>query len=271
MASLADKKKALDWSNRNAQGFQGILDVNQFLPVTGDVQSGVMAAQDLQKGNYGSAALNAVGLLPFVPALGGMTKSVGVDDLSKLREQFKLALQSNKLSRTPETQNILNQARTALSNAENNIYPDIANQVENIKPTGILEYGMQHRPPMKGSGAPLYDLTGGGSIYPSDIYSNKAIQYYGTGDNLLDAKSFSIVSKFKGNPEAEIEIYRAVPKDVKGKLNSGDWVTINKDYARQHGENTLDGNYKIIKQKVKAKDIYTNGDSIHEFGYDPQP
>jgi hypothetical protein len=74
MASLADKKKALDWSNRNAQGFQGILDVNQFLPVTGDVQSGILAGQDLQQGNYGSAALNAVGLLPFVPSLGGVIK-----------------------------------------------------------------------------------------------------------------------------------------------------------------------------------------------------
>jgi hypothetical protein len=73
MASLADKKKALDWSKRNAQGFQGILDVNQFLPVTGDVQSGVMAAQDVKKGNYGSAALNSIGLLPFIPALGGIT------------------------------------------------------------------------------------------------------------------------------------------------------------------------------------------------------
>ena len=71
MASLADKKKALDWSNRNARGFQGILDVNQFLPVTGDIQSGIMAGQDLQKGNYGAAALNSLGLLPFIPALGG--------------------------------------------------------------------------------------------------------------------------------------------------------------------------------------------------------
>lgn len=74
MASLADKKKALDWSNRNSQGFQGILDVNQFLPVTGDIQSGIMASQDLQKGNYGSAALNSLGLLPFIPALGGVVK-----------------------------------------------------------------------------------------------------------------------------------------------------------------------------------------------------
>jgi hypothetical protein len=72
MASLADKKKALDWSKRNTQGFEGILDVNQFLPVTGDIQSGIMAGQDLQKGNYGSAALNSLGLLPFIPALGGV-------------------------------------------------------------------------------------------------------------------------------------------------------------------------------------------------------
>lgn len=81
MASLADKKKALDWSNRNARGFQGILDVNQFLPVTGDIQSGIMAGQDLQKGNYGSAALNSLGLLPFIPALGGITAYHGTNKL----------------------------------------------------------------------------------------------------------------------------------------------------------------------------------------------
>jgi len=84
MASLADKKKALDWSNRNAQGFQGILDVNQFLPVTGDVQSGILAGQDLQQGNYGSAALNAVGLLPFVPSLGGTIKKINKSPIDSL-------------------------------------------------------------------------------------------------------------------------------------------------------------------------------------------
>ena len=30
-----------------------------------------------------------------------------------------------------------------------------------------------------------------------------------------------------------------------------------------------DGQYKIVSKKVKAKDIYTNGDSIHEWGFDP--
>lgn len=67
------------------------LFANSFAPVTGDIQSGVMAAQDVAKGNYGSAALNAAGLLPFVPALGAITVAHGSPhifdrfDLSKAR------------------------------------------------------------------------------------------------------------------------------------------------------------------------------------------
>jgi hypothetical protein len=75
----------------------------------------------------------------------------------------------------------------------------------------------------------------------------------------------------KGNPDATVTIYRAVPKDAPATaINRGDWVTINKNYAKQHGESTLEGDYKIIEQKVRARDIFTNGDSIHEWGYDPE-
>jgi hypothetical protein len=90
MASLADKKKALDWSKRNAQGFQGILDVNSFLPVTGDVQSGILAAQDVKKGNYGSAALNSLGLLPFIPSLGAITAFQGSPKLFDKFDKSKI-------------------------------------------------------------------------------------------------------------------------------------------------------------------------------------
>lgn len=75
MADIYDKNKAKDWSKRNLSAFEGLLNVNQFLPVTGDIQSGIMAGQDLQKGNYGSAALNSIGLLPFIPAFGGILKN----------------------------------------------------------------------------------------------------------------------------------------------------------------------------------------------------
>lgn len=46
-----------------------------FTPIVGDAISGYDAIQSARQGNYGEAALNGLGLLPFVPALGGMTKS----------------------------------------------------------------------------------------------------------------------------------------------------------------------------------------------------
>ncbi len=33
----------------------------------------------------------------------------------------------------------------------------------------------------------------------------------------------------------------------------------------------LNGKFKIIKQKVHARDLFTAGDSVLEWGYDPQP
>lgn len=104
-------------------------------------------------------------------------------------------------------------------------------------------------------------------IYPDDIYSNKAVQYYGTGERAMDAKSISIIQSMRNNPNKEVTIYRAVPKGVK-EINDGDWITINPDYAKWHGESWVeDGKYDIISKKVKASQISTNGDSIHEWGY----
>ncbi len=53
-------------------------------------------------------------------------------------------------------------------------------------------------------------------------------------------------------------------------INDGDWVTINKAYAIDHGKDNLKNKYKIISKTVYAKDVWTDGNSIHEFGYDPQ-
>jgi len=56
---------------------------------------------------------------------------------------------------------------------------------------------------------------------------------------------------------------------VKLGINNGDWVTINKAYAINHGRTQLNNRYKILVKTVKAKHVYSNGDSIHEWGYDP--
>jgi hypothetical protein len=53
------------------------------------------------------------------------------------------------------------------------------------------------------------------------------------------------------------------------KINKGDWVTIDKNYAKEHGQSSLNNNYKILSKTVKAEEVYTAGDSIFEWGYDP--
>ncbi len=58
-------------------------------------------------------------------------------------------------------------------------------------------------------------------------------------------------------------------KESKLEINAGDWVTLNRDYAKLHGESTLRGDYKILTKKVPAKTLFADGNSIFEFGYDP--
>lgn len=41
----------------------------------GDIASGLLAVDDVRKGNYGDAVLNGLGLFPFVPALASMIKA----------------------------------------------------------------------------------------------------------------------------------------------------------------------------------------------------
>jgi hypothetical protein len=50
-------------------------------------------------------------------------------------------------------------------------------------------------------------------------------------------------------------------------INSGDWVTINKEYAKAHGRDNLKNKYKILSKIVKASQLYTDGNSVHEWGY----
>jgi hypothetical protein len=113
-------------------------------------------------------------------------------------------------------------------------------------------------------GATLDDLT---KIMPKDVYSQEGKRLYGIGDRITDSEWYTAALRAKGNPDAEVTIYRAVPKGVKD-INASDWVTTSQNYAKWHGENVLDGQYEIIKKKVKAKTLSTEG-YPYEFGYNP--
>ena len=134
-----------------------------------------------------------------------------------------------------------------------------------------VSYQGQHTAPMNDSGKPLWNLK---DVYPDDFYSSQGARYYGHGEDLgRDTRIVSQIQSFRNKPDRPVTVYRAVPKDVaRGKgINAGDWITTDLQYAKEHGQSALNNDYKIVKKTVRARDIFTNGDSIYEFGYDPQP
>ena len=203
---------------------------------------------------------------------------------------------------------------------------------ESFSSNNPSEYVGQHSAPDKDENEPMYNIEG---MFP-DIYSDKALRYYGNY-GLDDASVIFQIQSVRNKPNKSVVIYRAVPninKDIDKKIedlnsilkykfkygffpmksdivdnletkiwdktpsltydemqkevykeisnmveklslekqkpikiNNGDWVTTSKLYAKQHGESHLNNNYKIVTKTVKASQLYTDGNSIFEWGY----
>jgi len=86
-------------------------------------------------------------------------------------------------------------------------------------------------------------------------------------DRRLDrSKYYEHISDMIDSLQSRID---AGEKDKTGieKINSGDWVTIYRPYAKEHGLSSLRGKYKILSMTVPAKNLFTDGNSIYEWGY----
>ena len=110
---------------------------------------------------------------------------------------------------------------------------------------------------------------------------------YGTdgrdySDQEMDEYTFKVYENAKNNPEAEITVYRVMPNN-KNIINTGDWVTVNLQYALMFYDLILDKasqggrlpkQYHIVAKKVKAKDLFVakrdSTDDWHSAGYYPQ-
>lgn len=129
-----------------------------------------------------------------------------------------------------------------------------------------------HRPAGPDYGSPLWAVDAG--IYPSDIYTDfRAVDYYGSGDPdgyRRDSSMVDRIRRMQGRPTREVKIYRAIPKDAKSQWREGDWVTMERSYAVEHGRSALNGDYKIISKTVPAYTLWTEGNSLQEWGYHPE-
>jgi hypothetical protein len=71
-------------------------------------------------------------------------------------------------------------------------------------------------------------------------------------------------NRVRNAPGALVTIYRALPAGI-GVINSGDWVTPSKEYARGHGAGET--GWEVIAAQVPAGELWQNGDSYFEMGY----
>lgn len=127
------------------------------------------------------------------------------------------------------------------------------------------DYHMTHRPGSEEYGAPFHDVEGMMQGYhdrkPS-LYDNHAR----AGEHWVSHESDEQLRRARGNPEADVNIYRALPREHR-EINSGDWVSSSANYARQHAESNLHTMpWAVIKSTVKAKHLHTEGD-MNEWGY----
>lgn len=129
-------------------------------------------------------------------------------------------------------------------------------------------YKMSHQPDDDGpQGHDVED-------YFPNFYERPEI--YRSGYPVADKQAVAVMQRIRGNPEAEVTLYRAVP-EKSHNIRPGNWVTLSKEYAKVHagqfdddlGEGETDNGWSIVELKVKAKDIRTPGDSIQEWGYFP--
>ena len=147
--------------------------------------------------------------------------------------------------------------------------------------TDDTSWKMQHTAPNSKDDVSLYDLKKSGLV-PNDYWDHPEWYTYGAEERESFYKVKDALSKqerwdaegkknYKGEPaEAKIWVYRAVDKTVNSKedhFRNGDWVTPSYDYAVNEGQMNPNG-YRIIKQTVSIKNLYWDGNSIAELGYD---
>ena len=115
------------------------------------------------------------------------------------------------------------------------------------------------------------DMAAGYSNQPEDIFVHPDKYSQGLSTSKESGKTIqtAIDDIRNGKKEVKIKVYRAVPTSVKeSKLRNGDWVTPSKEYAEMHGNNRLEGKYRIIEDEVPAGELWWDGNDVNEWGFD---
>lgn len=126
-----------------------------------------------------------------------------------------------------------------------------------------MDYTGSPRAP-RGGGRAL-PLTALGDVFGEEFYSHP--EEYGFGE--CDEETMEQLRRVRQDPQAMVRIYRALPPGL-GQINRGDWVTLSKDYARQHAmrDDVAARDWPIVQAEVSARTVFTDGKDLDQYGYD---
>lgn len=148
------------------------------------------------------------------------------------------------------------------------------------------DYRMSHRSPSAdnnpsenkiedGGDFSLMEIAQGYSSQPSDYFDDpRGYMYDDTSGMESRAALMSAMRAIRSQGDnisnmPTVTVYRAVPKSLKeGSIRNGDWVTPSQSYAKIHGNNALNGNYRIISEEIPANNLWWDGNDIREWGVD---
>ena len=125
-------------------------------------------------------------------------------------------------------------------------------------------YRMSHQPDLGEEAVGAHEAH---KLYP-DLHENPRL--YTTGEGAPDRETMTALRRAKDKPDATVTIHRSTPS---GQINPGDWVSLSKTYAKQHGFHATDPkqDVPVVSMKVPAREVREgSGNSIHEWGWHPQ-
>lgn len=136
-------------------------------------------------------------------------------------------------------------------------------------------YGGGHSP--SEDDPPLHDLLAV-EHFPRDVYEN--LRHYTFGE--WGRESIRVIQQVRGQPDAPVTIYRAVPPGVT-EINTGDWVALERGYALNHAEGRITEewgdeaeswvdvdppqDWPVLSITVPARMIRNGGNDLIEWGY----
>ncbi|WP_334170295.1 hypothetical protein [Sinomonas sp.] len=125
-----------------------------------------------------------------------------------------------------------------------------------------MDYTTPHQAPWaSGQGLPITELA---AFLGEDVYDHP--EEHGFGE--CDAETMEQLRRVRDVSHGLVRVYRAVPPGL-GQINTGDWITLSKDYARQHAmrDDTAAHDWPIIYADVPAQTVLSDGKDLDEYGY----